>query len=37
MGLAEAGSCIVARRFSREAVMNAYLTLYDKLLAERGI
>jgi glycosyltransferase involved in cell wall biosynthesis len=37
MGLAEAGSSIVARRFSREAVMNAYLTLYDKLLAERGI
>jgi glycosyltransferase involved in cell wall biosynthesis len=37
MGLAEAGSSILARRFSREAVANAYLTLYDKLLAERGI
>lgn len=36
-GLGEAGREVVARRFSREAVLGAYLELYGRLLAERGI
>jgi glycosyltransferase involved in cell wall biosynthesis len=36
-GLSDAGFAILRQRFSREAVCNAYLSLYDQLLAERGI
>lgn len=37
VGLSDAGFAILRQRFSPEVVCNAYLSLYDKLLAERGI
>lgn len=36
-GLVEAGLAVIRQRFSQKAVTEAYLNLYDMLLAERGV